>query len=221
MKRAAYIYYRRLHRFTIRSLGFYLVFSPVTFSFTTSPERPEGMRPSRPFLLLICPRLALPMSLMLLAGLAGCGSASSDNAPTLGPRASVGELPSSQKNPPPRTEPLRLGRELRDGESRFRLLRKMGPAQCLRRRQTRGDSTEAAPAPSAKPANPMDDLVVPAWIAKDLASPDVDTRLRALETWVLIAPAGSIDPYILAFGNDDERVRGRAVELLKQQWTCC
>jgi hypothetical protein len=62
----------------------------------------------------------------------------------------------------------------------------------------------------------MDVLVVPAWIAKDLASPDVDTRLRALETWVLIAPVGSIDPLILAFGNDDDRAR--AMELIQQDW---
>ena len=64
----------------------------------------------------------------------------------------------------------------------------------------------------------MDALVIPEWIAKDLNSPDVDTRLRALEIWVLIAPVGSIDPLILAFGNDDERVRTRAMELIEQDW---
>ena len=65
----------------------------------------------------------------------------------------------------------------------------------------------------------MDKLVVPAWIAKDLASPDVDTRLRALDTWVLTAPVGSIDPLILAFeNNDDARVRVRAMELIEQDW---
>ena len=64
----------------------------------------------------------------------------------------------------------------------------------------------------------MDVLVVPAWIAKDLASPDIDTRLRALETWVLTAPVGSIDPLLLAFENDEERVRARAMELIEQDW---
>mgnify|MGYP007103846413 FL=1 len=65
----------------------------------------------------------------------------------------------------------------------------------------------------------MDALVIPAWIAKDLNSPDVDTRLRALETWVLIAPVGSIDPLKLAYmNNDDERVRTRAMELIQQDW---
>jgi hypothetical protein len=64
----------------------------------------------------------------------------------------------------------------------------------------------------------MDSLVVPAWFTKDLASPDVDTRLRALDNWVLTAPVGSIDPLLLAFGNDDEQVRGRAMELIQQDW---
>jgi hypothetical protein len=62
----------------------------------------------------------------------------------------------------------------------------------------------------------MDNLVVPAWFTKDLASPDVDTRLRALDNWVLTAPVGSIDPLMLAFANDDNRVRARAMELIEQ-----
>jgi hypothetical protein len=65
----------------------------------------------------------------------------------------------------------------------------------------------------------MDALVIPDWIAKDLASANVDTRLQALETWVMFAPAGSIDPLILAYGNNnDDRVRARAMELIEQDW---
>jgi hypothetical protein len=62
----------------------------------------------------------------------------------------------------------------------------------------------------------MHALEVPAWFAKDLASSDVDTRLRALDTWMLTASGGSIDPLILAFENDEERVRARAMELIVQ-----
>ena len=182
--------YKKVHRFTIGSVGFYLVFSPVTFSFTTSPERPEGMRLSRLSRRPVCPCLALAMSLLLLAGLAGCGSAPSDNAPTLGSPASPAPLASENRNG------SLPGKGTVSG----------------------GNSPHAAPASSAKPANPMDSLVIPDWIAKDLASADVDTRLRALETWVLIAPVGSIDPLILAFGNDDEQVWGRAMELIHQDW---
>ncbi|MBI5315397.1 MAG: hypothetical protein HZB34_05450 [Nitrospirae bacterium] len=68
------------------------------------------------------------------------------------------------------------------------------------------------------PANPIDDLVVPAWIAKDLSSSDVGTRLKALDAWVMFAPIGSIDPLILAYVNDEERVRARAMELIEQDW---
>jgi len=35
---------------------------------------------------------------------------------------------------------------------------------------------------------------------------------------VLTAPVGSIDPLILAFENDEERVRARAMELIEQDW---
>ena len=124
----------------------------------------------------------LLMSLMLLAGLAGCGPASSDNAPTLGSPAT----------------PIPLASENGTGA-------------------VPGKGT--APVQSAKPVNPIDALVIPEWIVKDFASPDVETRLRALNAWVLTAPVGSIDPLILAYGtDDDERVQARAMELIEQDW---
>ena len=208
--------HKKVHRLTIGSVGFYLVFTTVICSSTTSPERPEGMHLSRLPRCPVCPCLALPMSLLLLAGIAGCGPASSDNAPTLDPRASQGEPTLSQKDPPPRTDliasatssaktsPAPLVSENGNGS-----LPGKGTAPV-------GDSPKAASAPSTKPVNPKDALEVPAWFAKDLASPDVDTRLRALDTWVLAAPGGSIDPLILAFENDEERVRARAMELIVQ-----
>lgn len=197
------------------------------------------MRLSRPSLVSVCPCLALPMCLLLLAGLAGCGSASSDNVPTLGPRASQGESPLSQKNQPPRTDPFASAASsaktspdpLASG-NRIGSVPEKGKASV-------GDSPNAAPIPSAKQvnpkdtiatvperetasipspksANPMDVLVIPEWIAKDLNSPDVDTRLRALETWAKTTPTGSIDPLSLANGNDDARTLARALELIEQ-----
>lgn len=59
---------------------------------------------------------------------------------------------------------------------------------------------------------------MPTWMAKELDSPDVATRLHALETWAQSAPPGSVDPLILAFENKDERVRARAMELIEQDW---
>jgi hypothetical protein len=57
---------------------------------------------------------------------------------------------------------------------------------------------------------------VPAWMAKELESPDVATRLRALEMWAQSAPPGAVDPLILAYEDKDERVRARAMELIEQ-----
>ena len=64
----------------------------------------------------------------------------------------------------------------------------------------------------------MDTLVVPAWMAKELDSPDVSVRLRALETWAQSAPVGAVDPLFLALEDKDERVQARANELIEQDW---
>ena len=81
-----------------------------------------------------------------------------------------------------------------------------------------GNSPPATLVPATKPADALDPLVVPAWITKELDSPDVGSRLRALDTWVQTAPPGSIDPLILAYENQDERVRARAMELMEESW---
>ena len=172
----------------------------------------EHMHPLLPFRHLPCTRMALLLSVAFFAGLAGCGPAP-DNAPNLGPRASVGELPPVQKSPAPRNDPA------------VQAASPMPPAADSgngsasgRRAAPEADNSPAAPIPSAKPTDPIDSLVVPAWMAKELNSPDVGTRLRALETWVQSAPPGSIDPLILAYEDKDERVRARAMELIEQDW---
>ncbi len=81
-----------------------------------------------------------------------------------------------------------------------------------------GGNPSATPVPSTKSADSLSALVVPAWMAKELDSPDVGTRLRALETWAQSAPPGAVDPLILAFEDKDERVRARAMELIEQDW---
>ena len=79
-----------------------------------------------------------------------------------------------------------------------------------------GNSPPAEPVPATKPADSLEPLAVPAWMAKELDSPDVATRLRALETWAESAPPGAVDPLILAYEDKDERVRARAMELIEQ-----
>ena len=61
-------------------------------------------------------------------------------------------------------------------------------------------------------------LVVPAWIAKELASPDVQVRLQALDRLVQQGQTGSVDPLMLALTDPDERVQARALELIVQDW---
>ena len=55
-------------------------------------------------------------------------------------------------------------------------------------------------------------------MAKELDSPDVGYRIRALETWAQSAPPGAVDPLIMAYEDKDERVRARAMELIEQDW---
>jgi hypothetical protein len=176
------------------------------------------MRLSRPSLIPVCSRLSLTMSLLLLTGLAGCGPASSDNAPTLGSSASQGEPSFSHKNPSLGTDPFAsVASSATASPAPFALENGTGSVP-EKGKVPAGDSPKAAPTTtSTKQPNPMADLVVPAWFAKDLASPDVDTRLRALDTWLLTASGGSLDPLILAFENDEERVRARAMELIQQE----
>ncbi|SRR5712692_3207339 len=176
-------------------------------------ERPEDMRPSRPCLRLLCPRLALLLSLMLLAGLAGCGPASSDNAPSPESRASVGGSLLSEQGPLPRNDaftpkasPLPLA-----------LVNGTGSASGTGT-VPGGDSLHAVSVPSSESPHSVDGLVVPEWMDQKLNSPNVRVRLRALETWAQSAPPGAVDPLILAFEDKDERVRARAQQLIEQDW---
>ena len=141
-----------------------------------------AVSPSRSYMVLL-------LSLMLFAGLVGCGSAPSDQAPTVSVRASVDAPPVSKQSPTLRTD----------------------PAASL------GNETGAVRA-SSDSANLGDTAVVPVWAAKELNSPDARIRLRALETWVQSAPPGAVDLLLLAYEDKDERVRARAMELVEQAW---
>lgn len=59
-------------------------------------------------------------------------------------------------------------------------------------------------------------LVDPAWMAKELDSPDVRVRLRALDRWGQQAPTRSMDLLLLALEDEDERVQARALALIEQ-----
>ena len=184
----------------------------TAFSLHRHPTRHLTAHSSRPSLRLLYPRLELILSLMLLGGMSGCGPASSDNAPNLGPRASTGGLPPSEQSPSPRKDPL-------PQTANPVLLAPITVIGVTSGEETRKNGLPELPVSSPKPADSADTSVMPAWMAKELESPDIGTRLRSLETWVKSAPPGSVDPLITAYyENKDERVRARAMELIEQDW---
>jgi len=134
------------------------------------------MPPSRPCLRLLCPHL-----LLLLAGLAGCGPASSDNASGVESRASVSKPPLSEQGPAPGINPLTP----------------VIPA-----------AANPGSLASENGTGAVEGLVEPAWMANELASPNVP-----LETGAQSAPLGAVDPLIQAL-NDKEV---GAEELMEEQ----
>ena len=188
----------------------------TAFSLHSHATRHLAAHSSRPWLRLLYPRLALFLSLMLFAGLPACGPASSDNAPSLGPRASAGGLGVSKHTASPTAIPLT---PITPAVSPVPLAPRNDPGAVAGTGTVPVEnSPPAVPVSSTKSVAVLEPLVVPAWIAKDLESPDVGTRVRALETWAQSAPPGAVDPLILALENTDERVRARAMGLIEQDW---
>lgn len=148
------------------------------------------MRPRRP-------RLAWLMGLMCVAGLAGCGPASTDRTAGLEPGASLGrpsQSPSaSQHAPAPHTDPVTPA---------------SSPAPLASSHSPDGHV-------QARPAEP---LVGSDWMSTALASPDVRVRLWALDHWEQHAPTGSIDPLIEALDDEDEDVQEKASEIIERYW---
>lgn len=160
--------------------------------------------------------LTLFLCLMLLAGLAGCGQASSDKAPSLESRASVGVPPPSKQGPSSGNNPLT---PVTPAAAPVPLASGDKPGiPSGKGTVPGGERPPAVTVPSSQPADSVDALVVPAWMAKELDSPDVATRIRALETWAQSAPPGAVDPLIAALDDNDERVQARAMELIDQDW---
>ncbi len=165
----------------------------------------------------MCPsqsRLALLLGLMFLAGLAGCGQAPSNNVSSLESHGSVSESPLSKQGPSPGNHPVT---PVTQAASPVPLASGDGIGFASGKGSVQGvDSPHAVPVPSPKPADSPEPLGMPTWMAKDLDSPDVATRLHALDMWAQSAPPGAVDPLILASEDKDEQVRARAMELIEQ-----
>ena len=197
----------------------YLAFSPKTFSSLWTCERFEAMHPSRPCLRPLSPHLELLLSLLFLAGLAGCGPASSDNAPSLESRASVSGSATqvtgqggNQLIPP-------LASENRAGSASGRGAAPGGDNAGL------GDGLPLRP--DGKPNGDADGREklpvpiipgIPDSVAKDLDSPDVRVRLLALNHWTTSKTTASLDPLFAALEDEDEAVRAKATEIIERYW---
>lgn len=155
------------------------------------------MYPSQRSLRLRCPCHALLLGLTFFAGLLGCGPASSDNTPNLGPRASMGE-PAA-----------------RDGSTSGNGIaprNNIGQADKL---PSKPDSTPEVDSTGREklPASVMADPIV-----KDLDSQDVHVRLRALDRVEKQGIANRLEPLIAALEDEDEDVRTRATEIIERYW---
>jgi HEAT repeat protein len=59
-------------------------------------------------------------------------------------------------------------------------------------------------------------LVLQEWIAKELDSPDVSVRLRALDRLAQQGPQASLDPLVVVLDDEDETVRAKAMAIIEQ-----
>ena len=149
------------------------------------------MRPVHPCMRLSVLQQACLLGLMFLAGPSGCGSASpGDPANVESHAAMAGPSPSAQA-------PVSGNASTTQAASPVPLASVLAPAG-------HGEARQA------------ETLVVPARMAKELDSPDVQVRLRALDHLGQQAPTGSMDLLLLALEDEDERVQARALELIEQ-----
>ena len=163
----------------------------AALSLYSLPARHRTARPSRPCLRLLCLCLAL-----LLAGLAGCGPALSDNASNLESRASM-------SGPEDRSAARATGQ----GGNTF--------VPSLVSENRTGDASEKGIVTGG------DKLPVPGipnLIAKDLDSPDPRVRLQAMEHWEAQGTTAPLDPLFEALDDEDEHVRAKATEIIERHW---
>ncbi len=154
----------------------------------------SNIRPSRPCLHLLCPRLAWFLGLVLFAELSGCGPAASDDVSNQESRASLGA--------PSESHPLQHA----------------PAANLVTLAAPPASSYASAPAAKEEPAPLPENLVLPTWMAQALNAPEVSVRLRALDTWALQGAQAPLDPLIVALDDEDDCVRTKAMAIIERHW---
>lgn len=159
--------------------------------------------------------LALFLSLMFFAGLAGCGQASSDNAQSIGPRASVSGPAAQGAGQGRKTDAAPIpsgngagsvsGRGTIPGDNSIVQENKLTKSADTSDVETDGQNKVAIPG-------------IPESIAKDLDSPDVHVRLRALDRWAKQGITALPDLVIAALEDENEDVRTKATEIIERYW---
>ncbi|MGH7207994.1 MAG: hypothetical protein ACREIL_01280 [Nitrospiraceae bacterium] len=183
------------------------------------------MRPAPHRMPLPIPRLAWLLGLILLAGLAGCGPPSSDQAPGLDSRAAAPNntaavAPETNRPAPTQTSgrgPAALPAPTKPGLLRTESSRGRPPAPEARAPSTAA-SLDTQPREARAAAERAQQDAWAQWYAAVREHPDVSVRLQALEQWAQ-QPGEAIDPVTAALVDEDEQVRGRAQDLYDQQLT--
>lgn len=136
------------------------------------------------------PYMAVLLSLMLLAGLTGCGQAGSGNTPGLEARAGTSGAAGQG------------GKALLPAGQGDKPLAKSAGAPKV---ETDGDKNSSAPS-------------IPDSIAKDFESPYARIRLQALDYWATQGTKAPLDPLLEALEDEDEDVRAKAAKIAEQHW---
>lgn len=173
------------------------------------------MRPSRPSLHLLYPRIALLLSAVFFAGLVSCGPAS-DNTPNIGPRASVAGPPLAQKSSAPRNDsalPLASPMPLASDNWNVAASGKGGIPSVDSSSQGDRLQSQSADTPNGKSVP-----LIPDSIIKDLNSPDARVRLQAMSHWGSKETTAPLDPLFEAVDDEDPAVQAKAIEIIERYW---
>ena len=184
-----------------------------------STEMSEGLYPSRPGWPVRYPCLARLLGLVLLVGLAACGSPSPE-APGLGPPtgsadASRADLAVRPPGGPAPTQIALLGPTTQPASTAdahsATTSRAGGPVP-----PAAASSPDPSPSDLRAHADQAPYEARQQWLAELRAHPDAAVRLQALALWAE-QPDDDLEPVFEALEDDDEQVRTRAEEVWEQQ----